>query len=190
MGLFKLARTFVDPASSQSGFATPGDGAQMSGDPSYASIAGAYNDGADYQPVRPTKGRRTFFGTRTPVNVQQGMAAPLAPNQRRSRGEMPNSAPLQPGVLEQVWTPFFSRGAAAFVPQTGKVLTNPIGAGVVALHRPLPSYGSSGQYIDNAIWWTNQVIPTTINLQGLTDAEELNDIVGSLNVQAMVRTTG
>jgi len=89
-----------------------------------------------------------------------------------------------------VETPYYDRGAAAVVQNYGKVLENPIGAGIVALSRPQASYGGAAQYDYGALWWTSQAIPTSINLQGLTDPEALNEILGSVAVQAVVRTTG
>jgi len=83
-----------------------------------------------------------------------------------------------------------SYGAGGVAPQYGKVLTNPIGAGVVALHRPQASYGSAAQYVNGAIWWTSQAIPTTVNLQGLTRPQDLAAVLGPLYVQAAIRTTG
>jgi hypothetical protein len=189
MALFRPARTFSNPQNSQSGFATPGAGAQTTGEPIIVADWNADPD-VNWEPERAIKGRRTWGLPWLPRGEQQGTPPPLDPSQRRQRGEMPETAPLQPGVLSQVETPYYSRGAAAFVPQHGKVLTNPIGAGVVALQRPQSSYGPSAQYIDGAIWWTSQVIPTSINLQGLDDPDVLAAILGMQNVQAVVRTTG
>lgn len=186
MALFKPARTFDNPAQSQSGFAAPGAGAQVTGDPTYVST----NDQPSvWEARRPTKGRRTFLGSATPRGEQQGFPAPQGTGQARPSGSMPNDPPIFGGVYQN-YTPYYDRGAAAFVPNFGYVLTNPIGAGVVAMHRPQASYGGAAQYFDSALWWTNQIIPTSINLQGLTDPQELEAILGSLNVQAVVRTTG
>jgi hypothetical protein len=103
---------------------------------------------------------------------------------------MPNVAPIYPAQPIEVVTPYYDRGAAATVQNFGKLLFNPIGAGIVAQSRPYASYGGAAQYADGALWWTSQVVPTTINLQGLTDPEALNEILGSTLVQAVVRTTG
>jgi hypothetical protein len=83
--------------------------------------------------------------------------------------------------------PDFSKGTARDVPNFGKVLTNPIGAGVVALHRPQASYGQAAQYYAGTIWWTPQAIPTSVNLSGLTSPDALAAILGPLYVQAAVR---
>lgn len=179
--VFKLAQTFSDPANSQTGFPSPGDGAQTSG-------AGSPPPGfVPQSATRPTKGFRSWA---SPVrDAQRGFPTPNDPNQRRPRGLMYAIAKMFGGVYQHE-TPYYDRGAAAFVPNFGYVLTNPIGAGVVALHRPQASYGGAAQYANGALWWTSQAIPTSINLQGLTTPNELNDLLDSVQVQAVVRTTG
>ena len=184
--MFQLATTFTDPAGSQSGFPSPGEGAQYTGAknaPHNATIP-SVND-----PRRPTQGLRSFFAPFLGSNAQRGMPSPEDRFQERPEGSMPNDPPIFGGVYQH-YTPYYDRGAAAYVPNFGYVLTNPIGAGVVNLYRPQASYGPSGQYYDEAIWWTNQVTPTSVNLQGLTDPAALEAIVGQTNVIAMVRTTG
>lgn len=99
---------------------------------------------------------------------------------------MPNVVP-QYGRNIEVETPYYDRGAAAYVQNYGKVLTNPIGGGIVALHRPQASYGPAAQYYDHAIWWTSQAVPTTVNLQGLTTPEALAAVLGPIQLQAVMR---
>jgi hypothetical protein len=185
--MWKLANTWANPTSGSSmqrGYPAPGSGAQYSG-----AGPGHAPDHVVREPVRPSGGTRTFFQPAGPRGGQQGFPPPEAPAQQRPPGSMPNRPPVY-GLPIPVWTPYFSRGAAAFVQNFGKVLTNPIGGGVVACCRPQASYGESGQYAAGAIWWTPQVIPTSVPLIGLNDPAALEAIVGSLNVQAMVRTTG
>jgi hypothetical protein len=184
--VFRLASTFSDPAqgsNAQRGFPAPGTGAQNLG-------------GATAQPAptpnrssRPTRGSRTFFKPAQGANAQRGFPAPGTGDQIRPPGSMPNIL-LPDGSNHEVYTPYFSRGAAAYVQNYGKVTENPIGAGIPVPYRTQASYGPAAQYDYGALWWTSQVIPTTINLQGLTDPEALNEILGSTLVQAVVRTTG
>jgi hypothetical protein len=101
-----------------------------------------------------------------------------------------NNHPIQRGSPVPVTTPYYDRGAAATVQNFGKLLYDPIGAGIPVPYRTQASYGPAAQYANSALWWTSQVIPTTINLQGLTDPQALNEILGSVLVQAVVRTTG
>ena len=184
--MWKLNSTWGNPgqgAGPQQGFPAPGSGAQTTG-PHTPAPAFVPRD-----PVRPTKGARSWFKPAQGAGPQQGFPAPENAAQRRPPGSMPNK-PIAYGLNMQVWTPYYDRGADAYVQNYGKVLTNPIGAGIVANNRPQASYGSSGVYENGAIWWVSQVIPTSINLTGLTDPEALLEILGMENVQAVVRTTG
>ena len=185
--VFQLARTYADPGpgpGSQRGYPAPGAGAQTTGpwSPEPHPIP--------REPVRPTKGRRSWFRPSDPDGGQRGTPPSLNAAQRRPAGSMDANPPPFPAEPIYVYTPYFSRGTAAYVPNLGKVLTNPIGAGVVALHRPQASYGGAAQYENGALWWTSQAIPTTIAPQSLTDPDQLAAILGSLQVQAVVRTTG
>jgi hypothetical protein len=140
-------------------------------------------------PVRPIAGDNTWPNTEVDGGQQRGFPSPLSFLQRRPKGSMPNKPPVFGGV-DYNWTPDYDRGAAAYVPITGYVLTNPIGAGVYTPYRPQASYGPAGQYADGAIWWTSQVIPTSVNLNGLTNPDELAQLLDSIEIQAVVRTTG
>ena len=181
--VFKLARTFEDAATSQQGFPSPGDGAQTTGQ---ASPPPGF---VPRIPLYPIQGSPTWNDPAQPENAARGFPAPDSPNQRRPRGLMSAIVEMFGGVYQHE-TPYYDRGAAAFVPNFGKLLYNPIGAGVVAKYRPQASYGGAAQYANGALWWTSQAIPTSINLQGLTTPDELNDILNSVEVQAVVRTTG
>jgi hypothetical protein len=86
--------------------------------------------------------------------------------------------------------PDFSKGTARDVPNFGKVLVNPIGAGVPVMHRTQASYGQAAEYHNGVIWWTPQSIPTSVRLQGLTNPRALEAILGPLYVQAAIRVNG
>lgn len=102
---------------------------------------------------------------------------------------MPNKPIVFGGVTyTEGWVPDF--GAAFFAPQFGKVLSNPIGAGINVGYRPQPTYGGGAQYFNDAIWWTSQIVPTSISLQGLTDPQELQALLGNVLVEAVYPTTG
>jgi len=184
--MFKLSLTFPNPSvgnNPQRGFPTPGAGLQSvsdgtpSPDPTYGSA------------VRPTQGKPTWFKPTSSAGRQRGFGSPQSPQERRPPGSMPNVPPVYGGAI-QVWTPYYSRGAAAFVQNFGKVLTNPIGNGVVANYRPQASYGPGGQFVDNQIFWASQAIPTSVGLQGLVGSDQLLALLGTTNVQAVLRTTG
>jgi hypothetical protein len=182
--VFRLAQTYQDPTSgpnAQRGFPTPGAGAQS---------VGPYTpppEKTPWWPVMLAKGVRSMFNPGRGEDAQRGFAEPGdAAQGRMGWGAGP---PIQTQPIP-VTTPYYDRGAAAVVQNFGKILVNPIGAGIVALNRPQASYGGAAQYADGALWWTSQAIPTSINLQGLTDPNILNAQLGNVLVQAVVRTTG
>ena len=178
--VFALSRTQPNV---QSGMAVPGSGGQTIGPGT------APTKTVSWTTQRWAKGVRTFFGVGTGANAARGYPSPEAPAQRRPPGSM-NPGPQPWGGVYQHYTPYYDRGAAAYVPNFGKVTENPIGAGIYAPYRPQASYGSAAQYANGALWWTSQAIPTSINPQSLTDPEQLADILSSLQIQAVVRTTG
>lgn len=185
--MFKLSNTFQKPAqgsNAQRGFPAPGAGAQTVGQ-------GQRPPGfVPQEPVRPTQGTRSWFRpTNGVAQAQRGFPSPQNKAQRIPAGTRRNP-PLFPATPVYVETPYYSRGTAAFVPNVGKVLSNPIGGGIAAGFRPQASYGGAAQYFNGALWWTSQAIPTSLNLQGLTDPAALNEQLGSVLVQAVVRTTG
>ena len=181
--MFQISNTFTNPQASQSGFPSPGDGAQTTGD------ATPIHPDPPWSSLTPTKGWLSWLFPSKAAEAARGFPSPDDASQGRPRGSMPNAPPIFGGVYQHE-TPYYDRGAAAFVPNFGKVLTNPIGAGIVALFRPQASYGPAAQYENGAIWWTSQDIPTSINPQGLTDPQELAALLGSIQVQAVIRTTG
>lgn len=181
--MFRPVRTFSNPGSGsgvQRGFPMVGQGAQS------ASLGGLQPAPFNEPPSAHTKGRRSWFTPAAGSNAQRGFPSPGSGEQIRPNGSMPNVPPIYGQSLENM-TPYYSRGAAAVVQNFGKVLENPIGAGIPVGYRSQASYGPSAQYINSSLWWTSQVVPTSINLQGLTDPAALNAILGSTLVQAVVR---
>jgi len=200
--VFKPSSTFKQPASNtarQQGFAPIGSGQQFEpiSPGNYGGLdvtvfgpsALDYVDPVPWTPKRPIKGKRSWRNPSGAESSQRGYPSPEDMEQARPPGTLDAYAPAYGGNIP-VWTPYYDRGAAAVVQNYGKVLYNPIGAGVVALQRPQASYGESGQYADGAIWWTSQVIPTTIAPQSLTDPQELTALLSDFEVQAVYRTTG
>jgi hypothetical protein len=181
--VFRLSNTFKEPAqgsNAQRGFPTPGAGNQTVGVYTPPPVQ------TPWESDRPTKGIRSWFKPAAPVSGQRGFPEAQNLAQHRPPNSMPNIPPTSGEAIE-VWTPYYSRGTAAWVPNFGKVLYNPIGAGVVANHRTQASYGPAAQYIDGALWWTSQVTPTSIDMTGLTSPETLQAILGNTMVQAVVR---
>lgn len=185
--MFKLSLTNTRPSApsnAQRGFGMVGSGEQIVGAPWYPTVGEQVTPRV---PLRPTKGTRSFFGVTIGGNAQRGFPTPENAAQERPAGSMPNKPPVYGNDI-QVWTPYYSRGAAAIVQNYGKLLTNPIGAGIAVNHRPSASYGPSAQYINHQIWWTSQAVPTSVGLQGLSSPEVLGALLGRMNVQAVVRT--
>jgi len=182
--MFRLARTYTDPglsANVQRGFPAPGDGAQLTGDQSQPTQKFTPKTA----PKRPTKGVRSFLD----IFTQRGFAEPQNPAEHYPAGTM-NNVLIPDGLNHEILTPYFDRGAAAFVQNYGKVTVNPIGAGVQVMDRPMASYGVSAEYHNGSIWWTPQNIPTSIPGQSLTNPEDLSAALGPINVQAAVRFAG
>lgn len=181
--MFKLSQTFQQPeqgANAQRGFPAPGTGAQTTGP------AKSQPGTVAWQAKRWAKGIRSWMNPSAPADEQRGFPAPQNNGQRRPAGSMSNVPPVS-GLPIAVETPYYDRGAAAFVQNYGKVLYNPIGAGIVALNRPQASYGQSSEYVNGSIWWTSQAVPTTVNLQGLVDPDALASIIDGINLEAVVR---
>jgi hypothetical protein len=186
MGLFKPSTTFASPASgsnAQRGFPAPGDYGQTTGP------ARPQPQPVLRQPIRETKGKRTFFKPAEGSNAQRGFPTPLS-RQQAYPDDLMNNSFLSSGLPTPVYTPYYSRGAAAYVQNYGKVLYDPIGSGVYAPYRPQAYYAQPGEYDDSAIWWTSQIVPTNVNLVGLNNPDVMNAILGQTLIEAVVRTTG
>jgi hypothetical protein len=189
--MFKVSDTFKNPTrggNAARGFPSPGAGAQLTGDPMFDTPIDPYGEQTT-TPSRPTKGIFSWLFPSKPASEQRGFPEPEGDMQERVVGSMPNSPHVFGGVYQN-YTPYYSRGAAAFVPNFGRVLYNPIGAGVVAKHRTQASYGKAGQYANGAIWWSNKIVPTSIHMQGLNSPQEIADLLSTLEIQAVIRTTG
>ena len=184
--MFKLAATYKDPdvgQNRQRGFPAPGEGQQTTGDPSQPR-----QEYVPPIPVRPTKGVRSFLDAVFGANAQRGFPEPQNALEAYPAGLMNNHV-VTDGNPDVVYTPYYSRGAAAFVQNFGKVTVNPIGAGVFAADRPQASYGPAAEYHNGQIWWTPQNIPTSIPSQSLVNPEDLSAALGPINSQAAGRTS-
>lgn len=130
---------------------------------------------------------RSFFPPPSPSRTQRGFPMPGGQPETRAAAGMPWPLVAPFGGVIMVQPRRSDMGAAGFVMNFGKVLTDPIGAGVVAPHRPQAYYGQAGQYIDHTIFWAQRTIPTTIPLGPLTTPAELQALLGRVNVQAAIR---
>lgn len=134
------------------------------------------------------KGKRSWFAPeQCRSQAQRGYPMPLNGCETRAAAGQPWADMSGFGGSIAVMPRREDMGAAGFVQNFGKVLTNPIGAGVVALHRPQASYGVAGQYVAHTIFWASQTIPTSIPHGSLVSPQQMLDLLGTVNVQAAMR---
>jgi hypothetical protein len=115
--------------------------------------------------------------------LMRGQPVPLAWWQMRS-APGPAAPMMQPVPFYLTSTPY-SRGADAHAPQFGKVIYNPIGAGVVAPYR-LPSIAGPGaRYMFSAIWFDVQTIPTSMQINPSVPIETVNALIATSSVAGM-----
>lgn len=185
--VFKLARTYGDPTqpqNAQRGYPAPGAGAQISGGP---LLAPGSNVPVAQETVRPTKGMLSWFRPTSPQSLQRGLPAPEDAAQQRPVGSMPARV-IQGGRPLVTETPYYDRGAAAFVQNFGLTQVNPIGAGIQVNDRVQASYGPSTVYENGRIFFSPQTIPTSVPSSPLTETSDLARMFGPIDIQALVRT--
>jgi hypothetical protein len=117
------------------------------------------------------------------------------------RGQPPAMAYWQrrwlpgPGTVPQ-GTPFwltsrpYSRGAEAHAPHFGILTYNPIGAGIYAPYKLPPMAGPAARYVQGAIWFDVQSIPTGLRFNPTVPVETVDALIGQSHVAAAYRTTG
>ena len=180
--MFRVSNTYNNPSdvqNAQRGFPAPGAGAQTTGQWTGKERPGP---APELQPV----GADSWEGI-TSADAQRGMGPALDAVQFTTRNEQPIPQPFP--VLYDTWWP--DRGAAGVAPDFGQVVTNPIGAGVqVSAPFDVHARGPAGQYFTDTIFWTSQVIPTSVHLDGLLTPEQVAALVDPLQVYGAVYTTG
>lgn len=178
--MFKIVNTWkkaATPQNQQRGFPAPGTGAQQSGRARKKPGDVTWTTRTSY------RGRDTYLNPAYPVDAQRGSPAAEGALQAYLEGQL--TSPIPNGRTTYRVTREFSRGSQAFVASTGIVLSSP-NPGVTVTHKPrvVPNY-PLGQYINNTIFWANQVIPTTIKLQGLQTQEAIDAMLASFQVYGM-----
>lgn len=175
--MFKIINTWKNPASAtqqQRGFPSPGTGAQRTGQrrprPGETTWFNA----------TPMQGADTWLDPSSPVDAQRGFPAPENPNQGYRAGDL--TQPKPDGSTYYRVTREFSRGAQRSAPITPILMSTP-NPGSVVPHKPsvCPRY-PLGQYINNTIWWTNQVIPTSVPLSGLQTEKAVAAMLATFHV--------
>lgn len=176
--MFKIVNTFKNPsqpANAQRGFPAPGTGAQQTNAARHKPNEVPWYTAIGYQ------GEDTWLTPSTPVDAQRGQPAATAPAQRRPAGSV-RSAPMD-GRTSYRETREFSRGMQRYAPIT-PILVQDANPGSLVPHKPrvVPNY-PLGQYINNTIFFANQVIPTTIPLSGLQTQRSIAALLSTFVVE-------
>lgn len=178
--MFKIVNTFKNPASStnaQRGQPAPGTGAQLTNPPRKHPGETPWFTAIDYQ------GTDSWSNPSDPVDAQRGQPVANAPGIARPKGSVVYSR--GDGATRYRETPNFSRGMQRFAVDTPILLQN-VNPGDWVPHKPrvVPNY-PLGQYINNTIFFANQVIPTTIPLAGLQTQAAINALLSTFEVEGM-----
>jgi hypothetical protein len=184
--MFKLRNTFknaTSPQNQQRGQPAPGEGAQQTGNARKQPTETMWNARIPYE-GRDTWQEQlayTYGNPEFPVDAQRGQPAATAPNQAYPAGAL-KPGPKMDGTQYYRVTRQFSRGAQRSAPITPIVFT-PANPGDYVPHKPsiVPRY-PLGQYINNTIFWANQVIPTSIPLAGLQTEKSLDAMLSEFMV--------
>ncbi len=183
--MFKIVNVFKNPATpknAQRGFPDPGTGAiqtnparmQPGEVPWYTAIG--YQGTDTWEDPAYTYGNPGF-----PVDAQRGQPAPQSPGQARPAGSVVNGR--MDGTTRYRETPNFSRGMQRYAVNT-PILIQDANPGTIVPHKPrvVPNY-PLGQYINNTIFFANQVIPTTIPLSGLQTQKSVEALLSTFFVE-------
>jgi hypothetical protein len=121
-----------------------------------------------------------------PVDAQRGFPAPQGTAQAYRPGDL--TTPTPDGRQYYRETRQFSRGAERNAPITGIIFRSPNpGDRVPCKPNVVPRY-PLGQYINNTIFWANQIIPTTIKLSGLQTEEAIDAMLSEFAVYGKAKT--
>lgn len=183
--MFKIVNTFKNAASPQNqqrGFPAPGTGAQQTND------ARKRPQETPWYAATPLQGTDAWDGTgyeygspQFPVDAQRGQPVANSPGIRRPAGSVV-SAPMD-GTTRYRETRNFSRGMQRYAVDT-PILVQDANPGSIVPHKPrvVPNY-PLGQYINNTIFFANQVIPTTIPLAGLQTQKAVAALLSTFDVE-------
>lgn len=180
--MFKVVNTWknaAQPAQQNRGMPAPGVGQTN-------RARKTPGDGPPWINIAPLNGEFTWDPMADPVENQRGFPAPQGASQAYAPGQLTN--PVPDGRQYYRETRQFSRGAQRWAPVTGYVLESPNpGVPVTAKPNVVPRY-PLGQYVNNTIFWANQVIPTTVRLQGLQTEKAVAAILSTFQVYGMAET--
>jgi hypothetical protein len=183
--LFKIVNTFKKPASPQNaqrGQPAPGSGAQQTNAPRRLPGETPWFTATPYQgdDTWPSTGDYSYGNPGFPVDAQRGQPVANAPGIRRPPGSVVNTP--GDGTTRYRETREFSRGMQRYAVNT-PILLQDANPGKWVPHKPrvVPNY-PLGQYINNTIFFANQVIPTTIPLAGLQTQKAVAALLSTFDV--------
>jgi hypothetical protein len=184
--MFKIVNTFknaASPQNAQRGQPAPGSGAQQTNPARKAPGEVPWYAMVDYQGTDtwPSASADTYGNPQFPVDAQRGQPVANAPGIARPRGSVVNGA--MDGTTRYRETPNFSRGMQRFAVNTPILIQNANPGDIVpAKPRVVPNY-PLGQYINNTIFFANQVIPTSIPLAGLQTQKSVEALLSTFFVE-------
>jgi len=139
------------------------------------------------QPANGPRNVHLWFNAARPATVTRGHPVPFAWWQRRAtRGA--ETIP-QPVPVYLHGRPY-DRGAGAYSPKFGQLFANVIGAGVYAPYRLPTIAGPGARYVDSAIWFDVQVVPTSLQINPTIPIETMNALIAESSVGGSYLTTG
>lgn len=184
--MFKIVNTFKKPAAPQNaqrGQPAPGSGAQQTNPARMQPGETAWLDMIPEQGTDswPSTGAYSYGNPGFPVDAQRGQPVANAPGIARPRGSVVNGR--MDGTTRYHETPNFSRGMQRYAVNT-PILLQDANPGSIVPHKPrvVPNY-PLGQYINNTIFFANQVIPTTIPLSGLQTQRSIAALLSTFEVE-------
>lgn len=184
--MFKIVNTFknaVTPQNQQRGFPAPGTGAQQTNPARKAPGEVPWLDmvGEAGMDTWPSTAAYTYGNPGFPVDAQRGQPIANAPGIHRPPGSVVNGR--MDGTTRYRETPNFSRGMQRFAVNTPILIQN-ANPGDWVPHKPrvVPNY-PLGQYINNTIFFANQVIPTSITLSGLQTQKSVAALLSTFEVE-------
>lgn len=176
--MFKIVNTFkkaAAPQNQQRGFPAPGSGAQQT------NPARQHPGETPWFTAILYEGSDSYFDPGSPVNAQRGQPVANSPAIARPRGSVIHTP--GDGTTRYRETREFSRGMQRYAVNT-PILLQDANPGTIVTHKPrvVPNY-PLGQYINNTIFFANQVIPTTIPLSGLQTQRSIAALLSTFEVE-------
>jgi hypothetical protein len=183
--MFKIVNTFKNsttPQNQQRGQPAPGSGAQQTNPARNHPGETPWFTSTGYEGTDTWENPAYSYGNpQFPVDAQRGQPVANAPGIARPKGSV-RSAQMD-GTTRYRETPNFSRGMQRYAVNT-PILVQDANPGSLIPFKPrvVPNY-PLGQYINNTIFFANQVIPTTIPLSGLQTQKSVAALLSTFFVE-------